>query len=53
VSGAFAICIGPTGCAFFARFRDLTAKLEAESWRMAAPEPGVSRFIHGDLDNES
>ena len=34
----------------FAHFRDVTAKLKAEGWRVAAPDPGVSRSVPKDAD---
>lgn len=32
----------------FAHFREVTAKLEAEGWRVAAPEVGVSTSVAVD-----
>ncbi len=34
----------------FAHFRDVSAKLEAEGWRVAAPEPSDARSVAKDTD---
>jgi hypothetical protein len=34
----------------FAHFRDVSAKLEAEGWRVAAPESGGTRSVAKDGD---
>ena len=34
----------------FAHFREVSAKLEAEGWRVSAPEPASSRTMPKDTD---
>jgi dienelactone hydrolase len=34
----------------FAHFRDVSAKLESEGWRVAAPDPGGTRSVAEDAD---
>jgi len=34
----------------FAHFREVSAKLEAEGWRVSAPEPGGSPSVPKDAD---